>query len=182
MRCQENSFSLFAADDLQRVRAARFQLACQPLNQKKVFGDAKPTKSLSETKSAAYLVEKKPQYGHVSSMMTARSLSLLAPFTPNNGHPVSDALHKSNRLPVCLPVGVGERSETAVSVPASCSLPLSVSPQPRLISAFQLSLILLLHCPPHKEFGGGGLQTLPLCSAAGKIYSAHCLLSAAPES
>lgn len=58
MRCQENSFSLFAADDLQRVRAARFQLACQPLNQKKVFGDAKPTKSLSETKSAAYLVKK----------------------------------------------------------------------------------------------------------------------------
>ncbi|KAG8004328.1 hypothetical protein GBF38_009276 [Nibea albiflora] len=58
MRCQENSFSLFAADDLQRVRAARFQLACQPLNQKKVFGDAKPTKSLSETKSAAYLLKK----------------------------------------------------------------------------------------------------------------------------
>lgn len=75
-----------------------------------------------------------------------------ASFSRNNGHPVSDALHKSNRLPVCLPAGVGERSETAVSVPASCSLPLSVSLQPRLISAFQLSLILLLHCPPHKEF------------------------------
>ena len=47
-----------------------------------------------------------------------------------------------------------ERSETAVSVPASCSLtPLCLS-QPRLISALQLSLILPLHCRLHKEFQG----------------------------
>lgn len=99
----------------------------------------------------------KLQYGHVSLMMTVLSP---ASFSRNNGHPVSDALHKSNRLPVCLPVGVGERSETAVSVPASCSIPLSVSLQPRLISAFQLPLILLLHCPPHKELGANFTSVL----------------------
>lgn len=94
----------------------------------------------------------KLQYGHVSLMMIMTTTLSSASFSPNNGHPVSDALHKSNRLLVCLPAGVGERSETAVSVSASCSLPLSVSLLPRLISAFQLSLILPLHCPPHKEF------------------------------
>lgn len=90
----------------------------------------------------------KLQYGNMLVMMTLTPAS----FSHNNGHPVSDELHKSNRLSVCLPTGVGARSETAVSVPASCSLPLSVFLQPGLISAFQLSLILFLHCPLHKEF------------------------------
>lgn len=79
---------------------------------------------------------------------------------------VRSATHSINqtRVAVCLPVGVGERSEPAVSVAASCSHPHhppSVSLQPRLISALQLSLILLLHCRPHEEFSG---QTLPLHS------------------
>ena len=94
----------------------------------------------------------KQQCGHVSPMTTALSSAF---FSRNNGHPVSDALHKSNRLLVCLPTGGWERSEAAVSVPASCSSLLSVSLKPQLISAFQLRKkeeILLLHCPPHKEF------------------------------
>lgn len=122
----------------------------------------------------------KLQYGHVSLMTTTLSP---ASFSCNNGHPVSDALHKSNRLPVCLPAGVGERSETAVSVLASCSLPLSVSLQLRLISAFQLSLILLLYCPPHKEFWANFTSVLCcwkfLCtlSAISAPESWHCVLS-----
>lgn len=92
--------------------------------------------------------------------MTTFSLSP-ASFSRSNGRPASDALHKSNRLPVCLPAGVGERSETAVSVPASCSPPLSVSLQ--LISPFQLFLlILLLHCPPREEFGAKLYLRAPL--------------------
>lgn len=54
-----------------------------------------------------------------------------------------------------------------------------VSPQPRLISAFQLSLILLPYCPPHKELGanftsGNFLCTLCVISAA---ESWLCVLS-----
>lgn len=101
-----------------------------------------------------------------------------ASFSRNNGHPVSDALHKSNRLPVCLPAGVGERSETAVSVAASCSLPLPVSPQPRLISAFQLSLILLLHCPLHKEFWAN--CTSALCYLCARVLTLCALVNSVP--
>lgn len=161
-----NGFSLFTADDLQRVRpSGGVRLGCRPLNQKTIWR----CQTDKRAQNRVHVTCEKLQYGHVWLMTTALSA---ASFICNNGHPVSDALHKSKRLPVCLPVGVGERSETAVSVPASCSLPLSVSLQPRLISAFQLPLILLRHCPLHKELG----QTLPRRCAAGN-FPAHCLLS-----
>lgn len=164
-----NSFSLF--DDLQCVRALVLSSAVSRWIRKTVWRC-----QTDRAQDKVHRTGEKLQYGHVWLMTTPLSPTS---FTCNNGHPVSDALHKSNRVPVCLPVGVGERSETAVSVPASCSLPPSVSPQPRLISAFQLSLILLPYCPPHKELGanftsGNFLCTLCVISAA---ESWLCVLS-----
>lgn len=110
---------------------AAFSPTVKPLNQKTVWR----CQADKGAQDKVCRTCEKLQRGHVSPVTTTLTP---ASFTRNNGHPVSDALHKSNRLPVCLPAGGGERSETAVSVPASCSLSLSVSPQPRLISAFQL--------------------------------------------
>lgn len=100
-----------------------------------------------ETKKVRHTCEKL-KHGEDDDVLSLSPAS----FSRNNGRPAGDALHKSHRLPVCLPAGVGERSETAVSAPASCSPPLSVSL--RLISPFQLLLLILLpHCP-REEFRG----------------------------
>lgn len=104
-----------------------------------------------------------------------------ASFSRNNGHPVSDALHKSNRLPVCLRTGGGERSETAVSVPASCSLCLSVFLQPRLISAFQL-FSFFFNSAAALSSSYGVLGKLYICALLSKIcLNSVCYLCAGFE-
>lgn len=113
------------ADDLQRVRATPFSSAGSE--------NCLEMPSWQRAQDKVCHTCEKLKYGHVSLMMTT-TLAHTA-FSRNNGHPVSDACHKSNRLPVCLPAEVGERSETAVSVPASCSLPLCLSAAPANLAA-----------------------------------------------
>lgn len=68
----------------------------------------------------------KLQRGHTFQWRQRRSL-LTSSFTRNNGHPVSDALHKSNRLPVCLHGRGGGLKQQYLSPPAVPSSPLCLS-------------------------------------------------------
>lgn len=114
-RCQTASLCLplmiYSASE--RLRSARLS-ATESENCLEMPNWQRPSHSACHT-------HEKLQYGHVLLIMTRLTP---ASFSHYNGHPVSDELHKSNRLSVCLPAGVGVKSETAVSVPASCSLPL----------------------------------------------------------
>ncbi len=152
------------------------RLGCQPLNQKTVWRCQADKEH--KTKSA---VPVKSCNMDTFRWWRQRSLRLLSVAIMA----IRSVTHSINQTDYWFvyPQGLGERSETAVSVPASCSLPLSVSLQPRLISAFQLSLILLLHCPPHKVFWANFTSVLRcwkfLCtlSAISAAESWLCVLS-----
>lgn len=93
----------------------------------------------------------KLQYGHVSlTMTTTTTTSLLLSVAIMAIRSVTHSINHTDCRFV-YPPGLERGLKQQYLSPPAVHFPSLSLCKPRLISAFQLSLILLLHCPPHKE-------------------------------